>query len=823
MKALLKKLAILGVLSILLSSFIGFGYIKIHLPKKNGEIKTPELHDKVTVYYDKHGRAHAFTENEHDLFFIQGYLTAQDRLFQIDLARRAARGKLSEVIGRYGLERDKYVRTIGLIDSTEKELKECDESTLKILNAYGQGVTAYINKNKNNLPLEFKALHYTPDPWEPADSISLYKQLAEITDTSWQIDLMRQEIYQTIPQDKADILFEQNFPANPVINYDKKRYLVYDDKILKKQVLMQKWQKVKEKAKFRDAMKSPYFKIREKVIQAADFLRNGSDRWEGFNSGSNCWVISSQHAPILANDPHLELVNPSFWYPIHLIDSSSNTDVTGLSIPGIPGILIGHNGKIAWGITSLSADVQDIFIGEFKNRHSLLYKEGNSWVKAKVVKSEINIRNEAKPYIHKTLITNAGPILDRNKNKGLALKWAIQDAIGYDSVKGLWKMNMASDWNEFRDGLRFYNGPTLSFHYIDKDGNIGYQAAGVIPYRVKGLGGLPIAGFKVDEHWMGLLPFDKLPNSYNPQTGYLVSANNKIVSPEYDYNLGNNFLSPFRAGRISTLLSTEKNLDLKKNQKIQKDEYSYVASFIIPQILEAYYSSKNKDKNLANIMQLLSKWDFKISANSPEAFIFEKTYENLLKKVVFSKLGEKLGKYYLKEWRANSLGIVKILMYEDPYWLPEGVKDYKTLLLLSLSDAVVDIKKITKSNNPSTWKWGKYHTLTFEHPFSKVFPPFSPFTNTGPIKVGGDRDTISAFGTNSNLKVVWGPSARVVINLKDPDHAYFQLPLGNSAEIGSPYYRDQTKGWLRNSDVPFVYNRWLIVKTAKRKMVLSPT
>lgn len=820
MKDLLKKLLICSFLGVCLFLVIAFVYVKTHLPKKNGVLKIQGLNDKVTIYYDKHGRTHAFTNNEHDLFFVQGYLTAQDRLFQLDLARKAARGKLSEILGKNGIERDKYVRTIGLLKSSENELKDCDESTLKVLNAYGDGITAYIDTHKNNLPLEFKALNYTPEAWKPIDSISLYKQIAEITDTSWQIDLMRQQIYNKIPNEKADLLFEQNFPANPVINYNAKKYLVYDKLILEKPTLIEKWQKIKNNTG--KVIQAPYFKIKEKVIDAADFLRNGSDRWEGFNWGSNCWVTGS--TPILANDPHLELANPSFWYPIHLVDKSTNTNIIGLSIPGIPGILIGHNGKIAWGITSLSADVQDVFIGEFKDDKSLFYKISDTrWRKAKVIKSKIIVRGQDKPLIHETILTSSGPVLDKNGKRALTLKWSLQDTRGYNSVKGLWELNMASNWEEFRNGLRIYNGPTLSFHYADTDGNIGYQAAGVIPNRLDNNGSLPVAGFNANEQWAGYIPFDELPHAYNPSVGYIVSANNKIVSPDYKYNLGNNFLSPFRAARISTLLSKEENPTLIKNQKFQKDEYSFVANYLIPQILEAYYTTKTNNKDLLPAIQLLNKWDFKISANSPQAFIFEKTYENLLKKIVFDKLGENLGKYYLKEWRANSLALVKILMYEDKYWLPKGVKNYNSLLLLSLSDAIKEIKEITHSEDPKSWTWGRYHTLTFEHPFSKVIPPFSPFTNIGPIRLGGDRDTISAFGTNSNLKVVWGPSARVVIDLKDLNSAQFQIPLGNSAEVGSPYYSDQNKSWLNNSGIPFVYDEDLIVKTRKRTLILSPS
>ncbi len=812
------------IISFCLLTTITGVYLVYSQPKRNGELQLNSLKDKVNIYFDVHGRPHVFANNLHDLAFTQGYLTAQDRLFQLDITRRAARGELAEILGEKGLIRDKFTKDIGLIKTARKELLNASKESINILSFYSEGVNAYIEKHKHNLPLEFRLLNYKPKPWKPIDSIAVVKQIAEVTDTSWQLDLIRQEIYSKIPPEKANVLFEQNFPGNPIINYNAKRYLVFDEYTLKKPSLSQRWNNIKQNVAFKKILEAPYFKIKKAIIEAADFLRNGSDRWEGFNWGSNCWVIgkAKNESPILANDPHMELANPSFWYPIHLVDKTNKTNFIGLSIPGIPGVLIGHNGKVAWGITSLSADVQDVFIGEFKSKNSLLYKSGEKWEKAKIIRSEIKIKNKRKPYIHKTLFTKCGPILDRHGKTAIALKWSITDIDNHDSVSSIWNLSKVKNWNDFRTTLKKYNGSTLSFHYADTDGNIGYQAAGIIPRRLDGIGSLPIAGFSCSDYWLGNIPFEQLPHAYNPQVGYLVSANNKIVSPDFTYNLGNNFLSPFRAVRISTILSQKNNSDLKSNQEIQKDQYSWVANYLTVQILEAYYRSNITNADLLPIIQLLNKWDFSLSEASPQAFIFEKTYENLIKKILLSKFGESLTKDYLKEWRGNSLALIKILIDEDKFWLPDGIKNYDSLLLLSLADAIDEIKQITKSSDPSKWEWGKHHTLTIEHPFSKALPILSPFTNAGPIKVGGDRDTVSAFGTNNNLKAVWGPSARVVINLKDLNNAHIQIPLGTSAQLGSPYYKDQTKGWIENNDKPFVYSEDLITTTAKETLVLEP-
>ena len=819
-----KILILTGLLSIFLLITMTLLYTAFSQPKRSGEIKITGLHNKVKIYFDKHGRAHVFANNLHDLVFTQGYLTAQDRLFQIDITRRAAKGELAEILGEKGLVRDKFARTIGLLRNAEQELKNSSKESHQILNFYSEGVTAYINKHKHNLPLEFRVLNYRPKPWKPVDSILVFKQIAEVTDTSWQIDLIRQSIYKKLPPEKAHELFEQNFPGNPIINYDAKRYLVFDDYILKKPNLLQQWRNIKDKVSLKKMMEAPYFKIKRAIIEAADFLRNGADRWEGFNWGSNCWVIGTgkNKNPILANDPHMELVNPSFWYPIHLVDKKDGINFLGLSIPGIPGILIGHNGKVAWGITSLSADVQDVFIGEFKDEKSFLYKSGDSFKKAKVIKSEIKVKNRFRPYIHKTILTNCGPILDQDGSKAIALKWSIDSAKDEDSVSAIWGLSKVKNWNEFRSDLRKYNASTLSFHYADIDGNIGYQAVGVIPDRKDITGSLPIAGFSCNEHWKGTIPFEELPHAYNPAVNYIVSANNKVVSSDYKYNLGNNFLSPFRAVRVSTLLSQKKDLSLESNKEIQKDSYSWVANYLTVQILEAYYKSKMSNADLLPVIQFLNKWDFKLTPDSPEALVFEKTYENLLKKILSDKLGNDLTKDYLKEWRANSLALINILINSDNYWLPNGIKSYDSLLLISLTDAIKEIKVITKTDNPSKWQWGKYHTLTIEHPFSKGLPILGPLTNAGPINVGGDRDTISAFGTNNNLKVVWGPSARVVIDLKDLNKSHVQIPLGTSSQLGSPYYRDQTKGWIENNDVPFVYDDNLAKSTSREVLVLNP-
>ncbi len=825
MKLNLKILIITALLSsICLITAFTLLYTLFSQPKRSGMVNISGLHDKVNIYFDKHGRAHVFAKNLHDLVFTQGYLTAQDRLFQIDITRRAAKGELAEILGKKGLIRDKFARTIGLLCSAEKELKGSSKASHQILNYYSEGVTAYIKKHKYNLPLEFRVLNYRPKPWKPVDSILIFKQIAEVTDTSWQIDLIRQEIYKRLPPEKAQELFEQSFPGNPIINYNAKRYLVFNDYILKKPNLLQKWKSVKERVTLKKILEAPYFKIKRAIIEAADFLRNGADRWEGFNWGSNCWVIGTDknRSPILSNDPHMELANPSFWYPIHLVDKKDGINFLGLSIPGIPGILIGHNGKVAWGITSLSADVQDVFIGEFKDKKSLLYKTGTSWEKAAVIKSKIKIKNHREPYIHKTILTNCGPILDRDGSKAIALKWSLADADNKDSVSAIWGLSKVRNWNEFRSDLKKYNASTLSFHYVDKDGNIGYQATGVIPYRKDITGSLPVSGFSCNEHWSGNIPFEELPHAYNPKVNYIVSANNKVVSSDYKYNLGNNFLSPFRAVRISTVLSQKKDLSLESNKEIQKDLYSWVANYLTVQILEAYYKSKMSNQDLLPAIQLLNKWDFNLTADSPQALIFEKTYENLLKKILSNKLGSDLSKDYLKEWRAGSLALINILISGDNFWLPGGIKSYDSLLLISLSDAIKEIKALTKTDNPANWSWGKYHTLTIEHPFSKGLAILSPLTNAGPTSVGGDRDTISAFGTNNNLKVVWGPSARVVIDLKDLNKAHVQIPLGTSAQLGSPYYRDQTKGWIENNDVSFVYDDAVITKSARESLVLKP-
>ena len=821
MKIHLKILVISGLfISICLLTITSSLYLIFSQPQRNGEFTVTGLTDKVTIYFDNHGRPHVYANNLHDLVFTQGYLTAQDRLFQLDVTRRAAKGELAEILGKKGLVRDKFAHTIGLLRSAKLELLSSSNESKQILDYYSKGVSAYIEKHKHNLPIEFRVLNYKPKPWKPIDSIILFKQIAEVTDTSWQLDLIRQEVFQKIPFDKAQVLFEQNFPGNPVINYDAKKYLVFDQYSLKKPTLIQRWKDLKENVALKKIIEVPYFKIKRAIIEAADFLRNGSDRWEGFNWGSNCWVISKK--AILANDPHMELANPSFWYPIHLVSKKDNINFLGLSIPGIPGILIGHNGKVAWGITSLSADVQDVFIGEFKDKNSLLYKAGNQWEKAKVIKSKIKVKNKRKPYIHKTIVTSCGPILDRNNKNAIALKWNINDKHKTDSVSSIWNLSTANNWNEFRNAIKQYNGSTLSFHYADIDGNIGYQAAGIIPNRPNDNGSLPISGFTCSEHWKGTIPFEELPHAYNPAVGYIISANNKVVNHDFKYNLGNNFLSPFRAVRVSSLLSENKNLGLKTNKEIQKDNYSWVANYLTIQILEAYYKTKMNNKDLLPAIQLLNKWDFKLNPDNPQALIFEKTYENLFKRVLVNKLGDRLTKDYLKEWRAGSLALIKILINEDKFWLPKGIKSYESLLLLSLQDAVKEIKSFTKNNDPSTWLWGKYHTLTFEHPFSKVLPILSPFTNSGPIKVGGDRDTISAFGTNNNLKVVWGPSARVVIDLKNPDKAHVQIPLGTSSQLGSRYYRDQTKGWIENEDEPFVYSDDLITNNLKSILVMKP-
>ncbi|HEV2473128.1 MAG TPA: penicillin acylase family protein, partial [Chthonomonadales bacterium] len=507
------------------------------LPKIKGKLHVQGLHEPVEVITDRYGVPHIYAGNEDDLFFAQGYVHAQERLWQMEFNRRLGSGRLSELFGAVALDVDRFCRRLGMHRAAAAEVERMAEQSRRILAAYAHGVNAFIQRNRRNLPIEFTLLRFKPAPWRTSDSIQWAKMMGWGEGSNWETEIIRARIVAKIGAERAARLEAGYDPGHP---------LIIPPGVAYKGINL--------------GMLEQY----EAIKQLSGF---------GLLGASNSWVVDGSMtvtgSPILCNDPHLGQAAPSIWYECHLVAGA--IDVTGASFPGTPGIVIGHNQYIAWGLTNAVSDVEDLYIEKFHPQNPYQYEYQGKWEEAQVIREEIKVKGSKAPVIEEVRITRHGPILtsipsatddtsaeqDR-ANAGtaefpLALRWTGLEQCNI--IAAVQKMNRASNWEEFRDALREWDVPPQNIIYADREGNIGYVMAGAVPIRARGQSLLPSPGWTGEYEWTGFIPFDALPQMHNPQQHFIVTANNRVVNDEYPYYITNEWLNGYRAQRIRDLLT----------------------------------------------------------------------------------------------------------------------------------------------------------------------------------------------------------------------------------------------------------------------------
>ncbi|HLQ10992.1 MAG TPA: penicillin acylase family protein, partial [Ktedonobacteraceae bacterium] len=511
------------------------------LPRYKGEVHLPGLHEAVEVITDRYGVPHIYAQNEDDLFYGQGYVHAQERLWQMELNRRIGSGRLCEVFGEIALEADRFTRRLGMHRAAAAALDHLPAHSRRILDAYARGVNAYIEQNQHNLPVEFTILRYRPGPWLITDTIQWSKMMGWNLGGNWETEVVRARLVAKLGAERA---------ARLEAGYDPQHPLIVPPGVAYQGVNL--------------GMLEQYEQLK---------LLSGF----GMLSGSNNWAVdgtmTTTGLPILCNDPHLGQVAPSIWYECHL--AAGDIDVVGASFPGAPGIVIGHNRRVAWGLTNAISDYQDLYIEKFHPEHPNQYEYMGKWEEAQVIREEIRVKGAKTPVIEEVRVTRHGPILttftpraqDTSSSNGhqaqelpLALRWTGQDK--HNIVAAVQQMNRAANWEEFRQGLRDWDLPPQNVVYADVDGNIGYVMAGAIPIRARGQGLLPSPGWTGEYEWTSYIPFEELPQTYNPEQHFIVTANNRVVDDSYPYYITNEWLNGYRAQRIRDLLTSKQKLSL---------------------------------------------------------------------------------------------------------------------------------------------------------------------------------------------------------------------------------------------------------------------
>ena len=783
----------LTTLASVLASLIGGTWWLLHrpLPRSRGRLTLGGLLEEVEIHRDRWGVPHIYAATTRDLFFAQGFVHAQDRLWQMEFQRRLAAGRLSEVLGKATLDVDRWVRTLGLYRTAQKSYAGLSDRARRALDAYAAGVNAFLESG-HPLPVEFTLLRYRPEPWSPVDSLTWASMMALGLSTGWDAKIIRARLIQRLGPQRAATLEGGYPPDNPVI-----------------------------------LPEIDYAALGESALRRQATAGPTSD----IGAGSNSWVVAGERSvtgkPLLANDPHLMLQIPGIWYENHLVGAGYN--VIGASLPGLPSVIIGHNDRIAWGLTASMADVQDLYIERFHPDDPYRYQVNDTWQEAEVYREEIRVRGCREPVIHQVVVTRHGPIitdLAPGESQPLALRWVAQE-VGDGTLEAFLRVNRARDWEEFRAALRHLVTPVLNWVYADVDGNIGYQLAGRIPVRRRGNGQVPVPGWTDEYEWEGTIPFDELPRSFNPPSGYIVTANNKPVGDDYPYFLGTGWAPGYRAQRITEMIERRATHDRESFQVIQTDWLSIPAQRIAQRLTRLW----TDDPELSRALEILRVWDGQMHPRSVAATLAYTTLIHLRRRLFAAALGELadayLGKGFhpllrpVSGYAARSFeAAFQVLEDLDSPWLAGRSPD--DVLQEALHDAVAELRA-RFGPDMASWRWGRVNRLTLVHPLGTV-RPLGRLFNRGPYEVGGDP--FSPWPNAGRYQAYYdyfhSASYRLIVDLSDLTRSVSVMFPGQSGHPGSPHYANQIDDWLLGRYHPLLWEQEAVREKATDMLTLIP-
>jgi penicillin amidase len=809
MKRQLVVLCLLLSLSLFFAPLIGVSAQQTSAVQANSNtLHLAGLRAPVTVRRDDRGIPYIEAANESDLYFAQGYVTASDRLWQMELGRRFARGELAEILGRDALEEDRRHRAYGFAQVVEAEIVEASPKDRAQLESYAQGVNALIaSLDEKSLPPEFRILQFKPRPWTPSDSLLIIKNFAEALNTSWPTDIIMEAGRASLPADKRDALLLETSPLDVLV--------VGTDNPGKKAAT--------STARPESFTRTSNLEILSSLAQIEKNMALSFERLGLFaedRAASNNWVVSGAHTvsgkPLLANDPHLSASAPSIWYMMHL--SAPGMRVAGVTSPGLPGIVIGHNERIAWGFTNVGPDVQDLYLEKFDATNPRKYMTPAGWREAEVRHEEIKVR---KGFIDASTeivpldvtITRHGPIVLEKDGKRYALRWTALDPKLNDAA-GFQSLNRARNWKEFVAALSSYVGPMQNMVYADVDGHIGYYAAGRAPIRKGGDGSIPYDGSTDTGEWTGFIPYDRLPHLFDPPSGIIVTANQRIVGRDYPYFLTHVWPAPYRARRILTLLQAKPKLSADDFRAIQGDTFSIAAATFASEVVKLArgQAASASDDKWRETIQLLEGWDGRMNADSRPALLVAVMRSEFSNRIFSAALGAELSKSY--KWPNRDTLIDRIITERPNEWLPKEFKDYTELLRACETAARATLTKRLGADE-SKWTWGQIAQVRFPHPLAAVpligqqflIPPFP--------QNGSDGNTVSVnVGKNVSMRLIADPG--------DWDKTQHGIPLGESGLPNSPHWKDQLEDWRNVTPRIFPFTKAAVASATKDTLTLEP-
>ncbi|NOZ74059.1 MAG: penicillin acylase family protein [FCB group bacterium] len=800
MSRLKKGLIITGVIIFLV---LVFGFLFIHrlstkgLPDYTGNVQLKNLIEPVTIQRDNFGIPHIFAKNETDLYRATGYCMAQDRLWQMDLIRRATQGRLSEIFGKDLVNSDLLLRALQISQKSHRVWQKSDAVVKANLEAFTDGVNQYIQSRGNNLPPEFSILGYTPDPWEPEHSINLIGYMAWDLTMPWNAEISLYKIAQKVGPEMAAELFPDLANQTSV---------VYED--------------------FAEA--SSELDARDLLLSAAEPLR---DLGITVFDGSNNWVVSGKKSttgkPIFANDMHLGLFIPGIWYQVYQSVEGQYT-VTGLALPGEPFVVAGHNANIAWGMTNVMVDDMDFFKEKINPQNPNQYEYLGEWKDMEVRKEAI--RTKEGDVVEKILrLTHHGPIVSDFKqiqDETLSMMWT--GNLYSNELRSVYLLNKARNWDEFKDAVSTFNSVSQNIAYADVDGNIGIYCCAGVPVRKKGDGSKIVPGWTDEYEWDGIIPFEDLPHSFNPEKGYVSSANNRSVSPDARTQIPQYPAPNYRIDRIREMLEAKDKLSIDDIKAMHRDHQSILARDFTPGFVSVLANEKALNETEKKALENLRNWDFTYEPDLTAPTVFEQTYLELMHNIFWDEMGDDLYAGYIKTGYIPRFGLDYLRRHPDSKWIDdkqtEAVESWNDMVVRSFQSAVSRLAE-QYGPKPAQWTWGSVHHFVLKHPMGKVAALNTVFKlNRGPYPVGGSAHTVSPFRYPyaAPYDSDYGSSHRHIFSTANWDDSQTIIPTGESGIPSSPHYCDQTEMYVNYVYHADPFSKAAVDQATRYTQVLKP-
>jgi penicillin amidase len=826
-------IVLLAVVLILGGVWLGFS--RRAFPKTRGTVQVEGLSAPVEIYRDGYGVPHIYAGTVEDLFFAQGYVHAQDRFWQMEFWRRIGSGRLSEYFGEATLDADLFMRTMGFARIAEEEYAQSDAETRRAIDAYAEGVNAYIlGRKPAQLGFEFALLgmqgvEVEVEPWTPVNTLTWAHVMSYDLGGNMDAELYRLDVMREVGAEMlADLMpaYRDDFP-----------YIVSGDELGQMGGTRS------------DAARALAYlsNVNTELVGGFDPSR-GLALGKGAGVGSNNWTISGDltdtGTPLLANDPHLGIQMPSIWYEVGLHCAPKTDDcpldVRGYSFAGAPGVIIGHNDRIAWGLTNVNPDVQDLYVERLNPENINQYEVNGEWVDMETVYEEITVQGRDKPVVLPVRETRHGPIItdlggfadyahvgstgESPEITALALRWTALEP--NQTFRAVLLLNKAQNYDDFREALRYFDSPSQNIIYADVEGNIGYQMPGIVPIRANGDGSLPVPGWTDDYEWVDFIPYDELPRAFNPEKGYIATANQPVVDETYPYLIlyEPDFDQGYRARRIVEMLEADPDgISIEDIQAIQGDNLDGFAPELIPYLEDISLD----DPRLEAARDRLLAWDGQMPMDSPEAALYGYFWVALIE----STFQDELPEYLSPDDGSSTRTIFHNLLQDpgNPWWddITTGETETRDDILARALEEGYAAGVAALGDNLDDWRWGEVHTALFANQTfgQSGIGLIEGIFNRGPVAVGGGSGAVNATGWEpaDPFGVTMLPSMRQVIDLGDLSNSLMMHTTGQSGHPAHCHYDDFIDPWRLIDYHPTLWLRADVETASREHLTLVPT